>query len=63
MKATQRDSFWSSATYLQEAGDDDWATCTSLIEAQYKKVTLEPTSTATSLITSDDVDIQSGIRY
>jgi hypothetical protein len=60
MKATQRDSFWSSDTYLQEVGDDDWATCTSLIEAQYKKVTLEPTSTATSLITSDDVDIQSG---
>ena len=60
MKATQRDSFWSSATYIQDAGDDDWASCTSSIEAQYKKVTLEPTSTATSLITSDDVDIQSG---
>tara|TARA_B110000977_G_scaffold63007_1_gene85663 strand:- start:4478 stop:7126 length:2649 start_codon:yes stop_codon:yes gene_type:complete len=60
MKATRRDSFWSSVTYLQDAGDGDWATCTSLIEAQYKKVTLEPTSTATSLITSDDVDIQSG---
>lgn len=60
MKATQRDSFWSSDTYLQEVGDDDWATCTPLIEAKYRKVTLEPTSTTTSLITSDNVDIQVG---
>ena len=60
MKATQRDSFWSSDTYLQESGDDDWVTCTPLIEAKYRKVALEPTSTTTSLITLDDVDIQSG---
>ena len=60
MKATQRDSFWSSDTYIQEVSDGDWITCTSSMESRYKKVALESTSTATSLITSDNVDIQAG---
>jgi len=60
MRSLSRNSKWTSKTYSQESSDSNWKLATPTVEAKHKKIILEDESTPTSLVTRQNIDVQTG---
>ena len=60
MRALSRNSKWTSKKYSQEAGENNWALATPKIEARHPRITLDSESSATELVSYQNLDVETG---
>ena len=60
MKTITRNSQWLSDVYQTPSGDPAWTSQTPIIEAKLKKIALDSSSTTSTLVTYEKVDLQTG---
>lgn len=60
MRALSRNSKWTSKKYSQEAGENNWALATPKIEARHPRITLDSESSATELVSYQNLDVEAG---
>lgn len=60
MKTITRNAQWLSDVYNVPAGDPPWTSRSTILETKLRKIDLDSTSSTTSLVTYDNVDIQAG---
>ena len=60
MRALSRNSKWTSKKYSQELGENNWALATPKIEARHPRITLDSESSATELVSYQNLDVETG---
>ena len=60
MRALSRNSKWTSKKYSQEAGENNWGLATPKIEARHPRITLDSESSATELVSYQNLDVETG---
>ena len=60
MRALSRNSKWTSKIYSQEVGEGNWALASPQIEARHPRIILDSESSATELVSYQNLDVQPG---